>query len=421
MALLVDTFTAVQRAVAGIGSSPRINGGRSTTPTRFNSTVGSTGGGSSWGDEDTGGKPEGGSYMDRAYNVIKDPNNLLIGNWGNNAREITTGSRAPQPARSVPTPQLYDRNNFNEIMPALANANSTLAQNNASIDATIARLRNNQNARNQQFGNSEAAYKNQLAGQLANANLDIQGYDIQQQNFPQWYKFLAEQWGNTMEAGKHDLDFIAQQQVNSANQRLIDWREIQQGKKEVGQQAERGIRDATSAATVSGVIQGAKQDFGDIEQERGNALYGLDLQDQKSRLSETQRRQELSNRRHQLIADLKGFDINTRESQAKLREREQLLGIEAQKARLQPRMLQDAMNVTLANLGLDKVMSQGQFLESLANADAQKQAALSQYLQEASAWLQLVNTWQSTVPGASRVPGGNPSAGKPKTDRQGFR
>lgn len=416
MAGLVSTFAARQRSLATGGASL---GAAASAPTRFNSTAGS-GGASSWGDEDTGGKPSGGSLWDRASRVIQDPNNLLFSNWGNAAREITTGSRSPQPTATSPQPKMYDRNNFRDIMPGLAQSNAALGMNNATIDAGIARLMNNQALRNQGFAKSEQAYKNQLAGQLANANLDIQGFDIQQQNFPQWYKFLAEQWGNTMEAGKHDLDFIAQQQVNSANQRLIDWREIQQGKKEVGQQAARGIRDATSAATVSGVIQGAKQDFGDIEQERGNALYGLDLADQKSRLSETQRRQELSNRRHQLVADLKGFDINTREGQAKLREREQLLGIEAQKARLQPRMLQDAMNVTLANLGLDKAMSQGQFLESLANADAQKQAALSQYLQEASAWLNLVNTWQSTVPGASR--GSKPTTTGTQTwDRGGFR
>ena len=405
MAGLVDTF-ARRTAV--------------TQPTRFNSAVGSSAAGD-----------DGGGFWD-GLKGIGDALGGITGQQGSgrsaNGNSTSGGSAyagSPNsmntgPAPSIPT-RTYTRNNADQIMPALFDANNTLALNNARIDGNIAMLMNNQAARNAGFANSESAYKNQLAGQIANANLDIQGFDIQQANYPQWYKFLAEKWGNAMTAGKADLDYIAKQQVNSATQRLIDWREIQQGKKEVEQQTKTARRDATSAAVVGGVIQNAAQDYGDIDQARGNALYGLDLADQKSQLSEKQRREELSNRRSQLIADLTDFDINTREGQAKLREREQLLGIEAQKARMQPRMLQDAMNVTLANLGLDKVMSQGQFLESLANADAQKQAALNQYLQEAGAWLRMVETWQSTVPGASRVPGPNPSAGKPPVDRQGFR
>ena len=267
-----------------------------------------------------------------------------------------------------------------------AQAQNIINQYRQSLDSGLAGLNDsraqmmlNQAARDRQFGAMQGAYNSQLQGQLAEANLDIQAADLQYNNMPLWQSFLAQQWGNTMTAGKADLDFIAEQQVNSANQRLIDWREIQQGRKEVDQQATRARRDATSAAVVGGVIQNAKQDYADIDQERGNALYGLDIQDERSRLSETQRRQELSNRRKQLIGDLTGFDISTREQQAKLREREQLLGIEAQKARLKPRQLMDAMNVSLQRLGLDKVMSTGQYLEAMANAGAQERALFDQF------------------------------------------
>jgi hypothetical protein len=197
---------------------------------------------------------------------------------------------------------------------------------------------------------------------------------------PQWFQFLAEQWGNRMTTGKQELDYLGQQQINNLNNRLIDWREIQQGKKEVGQQAARATREATSAATVSGVIQGAKDDFADIDQERANALYGLDIADQRSKLSEKQRREEISNRRNQLLGDLKSYDISTREQQAKLREREQLLGIEAQRARLKPQQLMDQLNVTLSNLGLDQTISTGQFLEALNNANAQDRALIDRFV-----------------------------------------
>jgi len=379
MARLVDTYTATQRAAAtGVRSSPRVNatggpGPTITSPERPGNPGASPQPGSS-GASTSNSRPPAGSAANDWTVSGPDGKPIPYGQWPNQNPD----SKATIDQRNA---QRDAANAFIDMYRGQMNSGL------ASLNDSRARLMLNQSARDRAFNATQGAYQNQLAGQLAEANLDIQGFDIQQQNFPQWYKFLAEQWGNTMEAGKHDLDFIAQSQVNSANQRLIDWREIQQGRKEVGQQAARGIRDATSAATVSGVIQGAKQDFADIEQERGNALYGLDLADQKSRLSETQRRQELSNRRHQLIGDLKGFDINTRESQAKLREREQLLGIEAQKARLKPRQLQDAMNVTLQRLGLDRTMSTGQYLEAMANAKGQERALLDSFNQQSWAAL----------------------------------
>jgi hypothetical protein len=196
---------------------------------------------------------------------------------------------------------------------------------------------------------------------------------------PKWNQFLSEQWGNKMRTGKSSLDRVDQQWVLANEGREIDKREIAQGRREVDQQALRGIRDATSAATVGGVIQAAKQDYGDIEQDRGNALYGLDITDQKSALANRDQRSELADRRRQLLGDLTAFDITTRESRAKLAEREQMLKIEAEKARLQPRMLMDQMNVTLQRLGLDKTISTGQFLEAMANATAQERALLSQF------------------------------------------
>lgn len=376
MAALVDMFAAGQRAVAqqtratsGGGPSPTI--GSPERPGNPGSTVqpggslapyfpifGTRGGSDS--------RPEG-----PAQDWIvgdKNGNTVPFGEWPNQGNDYTSPD------------EIARRDQARRDAQAIVDMyRQGLDSGIAGLNDSRAALMNNQAARNKQFDITQGAYQNQLAGQLAEANLNIQGFDIQQQNFPQWYKFLAEKWGNAMTAGKADLDYIAKQQVNSANQRLIDWREIQQGKKEVGQQATTARRDATSSAVVGGVIQNAKQDYADIEQERGNALYGLDLADQKSQLSEKQRREELSNRRSQLIADLTDFDINTREGQAKLREREQLLGIEAQKARLKPRQLQDAMNVTMARLGLEKVMSQGQYLEAMANANAQERALLNQF------------------------------------------
>jgi hypothetical protein len=247
----------------------------------------------------------------------------------------------------------------------------------------------NQQARERAYGNISGAYQSQLRNQIRNADLDTMGVLVNQSNMPKWQGFLSEQWGNAMKAGKSDLDRVDQEWILANQARGIDIKEIAQGRREVDQQALRGIRDATSAATVGGVIQAAKQDYGDIEQDRGNALYGLDITDERSQLTNQDRRSELANRRRQLMGDLTAFDINTRESRAKLNEREQLLKVEAEKARLQPQMLMDQMNVTLQRLGLDRTMSTGQFLEAMANASAQERALISQFNQ--NAWSALGN------------------------------
>jgi hypothetical protein len=249
----------------------------------------------------------------------------------------------------------------------------------AGINDNRAQQMLNQRAREIAYDNITGAYQNQLRGQIKNADLDTMDVLVNQSNMPKWYGFLNEKWGNAMKAGKSSLDLVDQQWTQQQFKRGIDVKEIAQGRREVDQQAMRGIRDATSSATVGGVIQAAKQDYGDIEQDRGNALYGLDIADQKSAVGDWERRSELADRRRQLMGDLTAFDIDTRESKAKLNEREQLLKVEAEKARLQPRMLMDQMNVTLQRLGLDRTMSTGQFLEAMANASAQERALLSQF------------------------------------------
>jgi hypothetical protein len=358
MAGLVDTFARRNAVTAAAAPAMRTN-----SATKDFSATGD-GGGGSW-----GGTPPDPTPRDDWTVYGPDGKPVPRSDWPNQNPDSknTINQRNAERDAAQSFIDMY-RNQLNE---GLAGLNDSRAQQMI-----------NQQARESAYGSIQGAYKNQLAGQLENANLDIMGVGIQQSFMPQWNNFLSEQWGNAMTAGKADLDYVAKQQVNSANQRLIDWREIQQGRKEVDQQATIARRDATSAAVVGGIIQNAKQDYGDIDQERGNALYGLDLADQKSRLSEKQRREELSNRRAQLIGDLTAFDINTRESRAKLQEREQLLGIEAAKARLQPRMLMDQMNVTLQRLGLDRTMSTGQFLEAMANASAQERALLTQFNQD---------------------------------------
>lgn len=252
--------------------------------------------------------------------------------------------------------------------------------------------------KNQGFARSEQAYRNQLQSQLAEAGLDIRAADIPLENFPQWYNFLEQKKWNEVGRYSANLEYNGQQQVNSANQRLLEWRDLQNKRGQVEQQTNVANRQAMSDATVSGIVQNAKQPLRDIRAERQWALRGLTNQDQQSKLSETQRRQQISNNRKNLMADFAGYTIDANETKAKLKEREQLLGIEAQKARLKPQQLMDAMNVTLANLGLDKTMSTGQFLESLGNMDAQTYQAISQYVVNVEQVNNQTQTWQTTVP-----------------------
>jgi hypothetical protein len=359
MAGLVDTFAKRQTAAAA--AAPRM---ASTAGQRVN--LAAEPGGGSWG----GTAPAASASDDW---VVSGPDGLPIprDQWPNqnpDSAEAVARRRQQQDAANAFV-NLYR----NELNSGLAGLNDIRGQQML-----------NQRARETAYNNIAGSYRNQLTNQIKNADLDTMGVLVNQSNMPKWNQFLSEQWGNRMTMGKSGLDRIDQQWVLANESREIDKREIAQGRKEVDQQALRSVRDATSAATVGGVIQAAKQDYGDIEQDRGNALYGLDITDQKSALSNRDARSELADRRRQLMGDLTAFDINTRESRAKLNEREQLLKVEAEKARLQPRMLMDQMNVTLQRLGLDRTMSTGQFLEAMANASAQERALLSQF--NTNAW-----------------------------------
>lgn len=414
MALLVDNFAAGQRAVA---QQSRAGGNRPNGAFR---PIPSTGNGQGTNRGDNG-----------SFNPPASSGTYLPPINRNTGSGLSNGVRTPPPTASRVTPTPTQSNatlttdNRAQINQEVQRLLGTYKPALNAIDDQIALARTTNAARQAEYDNMEGAYKKQLAGQLAEAGLDIRAADIPLQYIPLYQQFLAEHWGNAMTAGKADLDYTAKQQVNSANQRLEEWRTIQQGKKVVERQAGVARRDATSAAVVGGVVQNAKQDYADIDAERGEAIWELDAQDVTSRRQEKERREALSNRRSQLMADLKSFDINTREGQTKLREREQLLQIEAERARMKPAQLMDAMGVTLANLGLDRVMSEGQMLEAIANGTAAQNAQLGQFLREANAYEQFFQRFTVPAPSIPMLgiggPKKNPNAGKQDYDRGGFR
>lgn len=364
-----------------------------------------SGGGSSWGDEDGNGQPGGGSLWDRITRNISDPNSILPNNWGAVYNDVTagnnrgnTGSGGDASRYSSPPSATTWTNNQDQIDRSINALKSGLDMSLFGLGQQRDAATFSNALKNQGFARSEQAYRNQLQSQLAEAGLDIRAADIPLENFPQWYNFLEQKKWNEVGRYSANLEYNGQQQVNSANQRLLEWRDLQNKRGQVEQQTNVANRQAMSDATVSGIVQNAKQPLRDIRAERQWALRGLTNQDQQSKLSETQRRQQISNNRKNLMADFAGYTIDANETKAKLKEREQLLGIEAQKARLKPQQLMDAMNVTLANLGLDKAMSTGQFLESLGNMDAQTYQTISQYLVNVGQANNQTQTWQTTVP-----------------------
>lgn len=250
----------------------------------------------------------------------------------------------------------------------------------ATFDEQRAGMLLNFDARNRAFGNQEGAIRRNTLNDIAEARLNLEGYNVQQRNFPQWYSFLDRNFWNEAARNVANQEYVGQQQVNSANERLYDWQEITNNRRTVRDGARNARRDALSAATVSGVVQNAEQDWGDIALEERDALAGLDIADSRSKLAETRRRQQLSNQRKGLEADLRGLDLSTREQRARLREREQLLDLEARKAGLKPAQLLSQMEIALSNLGLDRAMSTGQFLESMNSLNAQQRQMVNQYM-----------------------------------------
>ena len=286
------------------------------------------------------------------------------------------------------------QNNQRDIDQMVGLLTSGYELDKSTMQDQINAIINSNSMRGEAFSQKEAAMRKQLEGQLAINGIDVRGIDLQLGNFAEWQRFLDVNRDNAVGQIAGNRNHAYGLKASAAQDRKLDEKDIGKAREGLLKQVERERRNALSDATVRGVVGSVGQDWGDIEDTRVEASGKLDSEDARSAKALADRQADLDNTIGNFNWDIKNANLSHEESTAKLKERKQLLELEAEKARLSAIDLQNAMGTALAQLGLNRAMSEGQFLESLANAKAADQQNLMKYLQGIANQQQQYKQWQ---------------------------
>lgn len=251
----------------------------------------------------------------------------------------------------------------------------------ASMDDQIAMMNGSQAARSTAFEQARAAKQNQLGNQLAGADLDIKGANIQLGNIPQWLANVESARTNAYSDRERRVgDARDMQKLNFADMQagVKDTADAQQA---LAVQTAAEKRKAMSAAIAGGAIgtRGPVQNEQDIWDAQNAESKKLMANSGRMMRDYDAKKLGLSQAESQANADLRDANLSLNEKSQQINERRQLLQLEAERADLSKKQMSDAINTTLADMNLQNVISQGQYLEAMANATTQQQALFRQH------------------------------------------
>ncbi len=318
--------------------------------------------------------------------------------WKDQAKGIAQDAyRQAQTARGQGSTSWVTRDNSRDIEAMVGLLGTGYQMDRAAMQDQVDALINANGLRTTAFDQKEAALRNELKTKLEMAGIDTRAIDLQLGNIPQWQAFLDQNHAATVGQIATNRNHAYQLKASALEDRKLDEKDIAKAREALAGQVSRERRNALSDATVRGVVGSVGQDWDDIEAERQVAAGKIDAENARSAKALRDRHADIDNNIANLNWDIERAGLTHREETAKLKERQQLLQLEAEKARLSAIDMQNAVNTALANLGLDRAMSQGQFLESMANARAADQAALRNYLQAVANQQQQHQQWQEKV------------------------
>lgn len=296
---------------------------------------------------------------------------------------------APMPAM----PTLVARDNRREIDDIVSKLGGQHALELAAIQASRDTLARNQGLRNQGFDLQRQGLNANWIYDTAYKDLDLKGANIQLGNMAEWRRLVSEQANLSQSDISSNMRLLDRMEISSAEQWMKDAADVKQARTDLTRTTDAERRKALSAAVVRGVIGGVADDWTDIEHARQSSAQGIDSLEAEATTRHADRRANNTARREQLLNERERTRLSAHEQHTKLNEREQLLQIEADKLNISKAQLQTNLDLALRQLGLDQQISQGQFVEAMANANGQQAAALQRFIQQAASAESFYQKW----------------------------
>lgn len=342
------------------------------------------------------------------------------GSWGGSSTPLTGGSGAggggggshtgagsftpalptpvaPGHSRSTPSPWgLHHQGPSRRDIEAISSLIGTHYQPAFDeIDATVANLTHQQGAHQAYAQQQISALNRQFQAQQQLADLAGREANIQLGNIPEFLRLLNQQFGENLKAFAHNKKVLDKQRAFAHGARMLDMAATQRAREDLLRQVSQMRQDALSDAKVRGVVQAVRQPWERIDAAAESATKKIDESDSRSELGYRNALADLDDREKRAHFDLNSTKYSWEQQKLKLKEREQILRLEAERARISKEQARAAADEALARLNLQNTISQGQFMEALAKADAQRRALLFERWVTTQTFLQALRDQQT--------------------------
>jgi len=257
---------------------------------------------------------------------------------------------------------------------------------------TMTGYQNQANGINGQLGALGAGYGSAMAGlqgqynsQLGQNNLAIQSIGVDQNAIPRQQQYYDQLFGVDREKYNNNLGYQNQLRGFSTRDYNSTVDQLLNQANQINYTADKGIRKVGSDATVAGSFtsQGTKQGVADVNADRGFGLENNNQQGIQAKTGYERDQAGITNTINNLTSDFKTSGLNHDEQIARLSDRQQQLGIQAQQLGLKSDELASGLQSGLAKLGIEQALNVGQLMDALYGNNAQQQQLAQKIIQAA--------------------------------------
>lgn len=259
----------------------------------------------------------------------------------------------------------------------LRDAQAQYAPELMSLQASVDRARGMSALTNASYGRQMSALGKVRDLDLEGNGIDQMGVNFQLHNIPQFLDLINRQHGINIGRAISKGQYLDELDGFARDARSQDERSFGIARDDINFNAGVNRRNTQGAAVSTGMVGSgaARTNINDINFEASRRLKDVDVEDARSNTKLQSTLAANMQSRRDLNWDIRQSGLTRKESELKLKEREGLLKLQAAQLGLDRRKLEAKYRLEMEKMGLDRIMSVGQFAESMETLRRQQMAA----------------------------------------------
>lgn len=259
----------------------------------------------------------------------------------------------------------------------LRDAQAQYAPELMSLQASVDRARGMSALTNASYDRQMSALGKVRDLDLEGNGIDQMGVNFQLHNIPQFLDLINRQHGINIGRAISKGQYLDELDGFARDARAQDERSFGIARDDINFNAGVNRRNTQGAAVSAGMVGSgaARTNINDINFEASQRLKDVDVEDARSNTKLQSTLAANMQSRRDLNWDIRQSGLTRKESELKLKEREGLLKLQAAQLGLDRRKLEAKYRLEMEKMGLDRIMSVGQFAESMETLRRQQMAA----------------------------------------------